>query len=510
MFCQADQYFDNIAGKDLDSSRIDKGSAMAQVIALTDRAKHYRQSCGLGLVLRQWDVKECTRSGHIDWVHFPMGQSDHTMRLGSQFTTVTPIRRGRAHANIGRFTAAAMLFVATACVSGQAKDSAFGPAASVAIFPGQDIAAEVNANPPGTRFLIKAGVHRGQRIRPKDGDEFVGEPGAVFDGEDTVQFAFDGITGGRPFPRNVTIQGLVVRGYHGPLQSGAILAGNMWQLGEETEGWVVEDNEITANTASGVRIGSHMRVLRNRIHHNGQIGVNGAGNETLIAFNEIAYNNVNNVDPGWEAGGAKFVLVTDLIVRGNYVHHNNGHGLWTDISSYNVLYENNRCEDNALAGIFHEVSYTATIRHNVVQRNGFGQPEPAWVLGAGIQIANSSHVEVYDNVVIDNRQGITAYHQARGSTGYDATSPKPHGPWTTNDVFVHDNTIDMRVGRTGMAQDVDTSLDLFVSRNNRFTNNSYRIANADANPFEWRNAQLSAVQWRGFGQDSGGSFVVIP
>ena len=43
------------------------------------------------------------------------------------------------------------------------------------IHPGDSIQAAVNAHPEGTAFLIKAGVHRRQSVRPKSGMTFVGD-----------------------------------------------------------------------------------------------------------------------------------------------------------------------------------------------------------------------------------------------------------------------------------------------------------------------------------------------
>ncbi|MDH3605656.1 MAG: right-handed parallel beta-helix repeat-containing protein [Acidimicrobiia bacterium] len=63
----------------------------------------------------------------------------------------------------------------------------------VAIVPGQSIQAAVDANPNGTTFLIRTGLHRNQSIRPKEGQVFVGEPGAILTGaEDITGFAPDG------------------------------------------------------------------------------------------------------------------------------------------------------------------------------------------------------------------------------------------------------------------------------------------------------------------------------
>jgi hypothetical protein len=47
---------------------------------------------------------------------------------------------------------------------------------------GADFQSVINAQPAGTHFVIRAGVHRGVRIVPRDGDIISGEPGAVLNG----------------------------------------------------------------------------------------------------------------------------------------------------------------------------------------------------------------------------------------------------------------------------------------------------------------------------------------
>ena len=53
---------------------------------------------------------------------------------------------------------------------------------AVEVYPGDDLQALVDAHLPGTRFLVREGVHRNQQVWPKDGDVFSGEPGAVLSG----------------------------------------------------------------------------------------------------------------------------------------------------------------------------------------------------------------------------------------------------------------------------------------------------------------------------------------
>ena len=440
------------------------------------------------------------------------------------------------------------------------------PQAAVLIYPGQAIQSRVAAAPAGTVFVLKPGVHRMQTISPKDRDTFRGEPGAVMSGaRPLVEFSRSGdywVASGQTqengrhgascqegFPRcnypeqlfiddqllthvgsleevapgswffdypndriyfaddpagrrvetsvtgkafeatgnSVTVSGLIVERYANQAQSGAIHS-------DGTTGWVIADNEVRSNHGVGVRVGTGAQLLRNNIHHNGQIGVGGGGTNALIEGNEIAYNNTAHFDWNWEAGGGKWAGTSKLTVRGNFAHHNGGPGLWTDIDNIDTLYENNTVEDNAWVGIFHEISYAAVIRNNVVRRNGFGHPE--WIWGAGILVAASPNVEVYGNTLEGNADGIGAVQQNRGSGKY--------GPYQVSNLWVHDNTIDMTVGFTGMVQDIGDK-SYFTSRNNRFEGNRYRLGSCKAY-FVWLDEERPETEWKSYAQDVRGTF----
>lgn len=60
--------------------------------------------------------------------------------------------------------------------------SDFDTSGGVRIGVGQNIQQVIESHPAGTRFVIGAGVHRGQSIVPRTGDVFIGEPGAVLNG----------------------------------------------------------------------------------------------------------------------------------------------------------------------------------------------------------------------------------------------------------------------------------------------------------------------------------------
>jgi parallel beta-helix repeat protein len=99
-----------------------------------------------------------------------------------------------------------------------------------------------------------------------------------------------------------------------------------------------------------------------------------------------------------------------LVLRNNFVHHNKGPGLWTDIDNIYTLIEDNRVEDNSRLSIYREISYDATIRNNSASRNGFSLPDSDVVRGGGIAIRSSSNVEVYGNIVSNNKAGIDVSH----------------------------------------------------------------------------------------------------
>jgi hypothetical protein len=254
---------------------------------------------------------------------------------------------------------------------------------------------------------------------------------------------------------------------------------------------VVQNNLVRLNHGMGIRLGDGMQVLRNKILHNGQLGVGGGGSHGLVDGNEVADNNYAGYDYNWEAGGSKFAFTQDLIVRNNYVHDNDGLGLWTDLENENTLYENNHTVSNRGAGIQHEVSYHAIIRNNLIETDGFSdlhKTEP-WY-GAGIIIAGSSDVEVYGNTVTNCMNGIVGIQPQRELS-------RRGTPYLLQSLYVHDNIITQSQGTAaGILRAGTLGDEVFDSRNNRFVNNQFHLIDPRARFFAWRGAQLSYDDWK--------------
>ena len=147
----------------------------------------------------------------------------------------------------------------------------------------------------------------------------------------------------------VTIQGLTIEKF----------AGNIDGAVEGRPTWTIQNNEVRLNHGDGIKAGG--RKLGNYSHDNGDFGLEGGYATTAmdVENNEFAFNNWADFLNG---GGAKFEYATNLIVRYNYSHDNNGPGFHTDADSANVLYEYNHTKNNTYAGIQYEISWDDIIR----------------------------------------------------------------------------------------------------------------------------------------------------
>jgi parallel beta-helix repeat protein len=432
-------------------------------------------------------------------------------------------------------------------------------AGTIILSPESDIQSVVDANPPGTSFVIRPGIYRGNAVRPKDGDRFVGEHGAIMDGakvlrgwsEVSVQgtqywavgagiplppfhcgaaygccvpgysrcvypqdlyvdnadyrhvtslaglvspktwyYDLDGADGGianniylgagdapnshtvelgektfafRGTASDITIKNLIIEKYASPIQSSAI----------QSEGphWSIEDNEIRLNHGGGIsalRGGDYIRVFHNRVHHNGQFGIGGPGSWGLWDSNLVAYNNIDGVNPGFEAGGSKFVG-RDIIITNNIVHDNYGTGLWTDSGGIHDTYDHNTVYNNFGGGIRYEISRYGVIKDNTVYGNT-KMPQIAY--------AGSDHGRIIGNRVIDNGQGAIIV------TNLEGTRPRSRQPvYKVVDTQVTGNSVETKcyphiaaAGLIDYAEPPDPSI--FADPSNFFDQNTYRVVHS--------------------------------
>ena len=221
----------------------------------------------------------------------------------------------------------------------------------------------VNAHAEGTTFCFQPGTYRlAGPVLAKSRDRFVGQPGTVLDGQDTVAKGIWGY-GGPTGQRDVVVQGLTFANF----TDTAVAMG--WY-------WTVSQNDMHHNQIA-VAVNSYSTLDGNYIHDNRQYGLTGGpGADMLIVNNEVARNNTGNDcggGCGGDAGGSKIVGsaagTTGLVWRNNNVHDNTGHGIWSDGNVRGALYEGNIVSNNSGSGIFHEISWDAIIRNNTLTNN---------------------------------------------------------------------------------------------------------------------------------------------
>jgi hypothetical protein len=284
---------------------------------------------------------------------------------------------------------------------------------------------------------------------------------------------------------NVVIRNLVIEKFANHAGAwGAVFA-------REVNGWDILYNLVRLNHGKGIAAGKarNLRIIGNRVYRNGQMGIGGGPDFSIVADNHVVKNHTLDFAVGWEAGGVKFGDVKESVFRNNVIEQNEGFGLWCDVGCVNVKYIGNVVNDNAHGGIHHEISGPAVIRNNVVKRNGQASHQKSKLgagRGAGIMVVASQNVEVYNNRVIGNGNGITAISSGRGPI---------------RDLRVHDNVLvlkrDQKVGLWGSG---------YTGAGNRWYNNTYKVCKPGLQRFKWASG-LDFTGWRQVGHDVNGDLV---
>ena len=311
------------------------------------------------------------------------------------------------------------------------------PSGAVSVSTTQQLDDLTEQNPGGTTFWLAPGVHKlgsgaYSQVIPKDGNVYVGAPGAVIDGGRVNRYAFTGYATG------VTIKNLTIRNFGPKATSSDEGVVNH----DSATGWTLEHNTISQNAGAGAMVGTRNVLRGNCLSANGQYGFNAYNprnvSDIRIEDNEIAGNNTDDWErlrPGCGCtGGGKFWMTTKAVVRGNWVHSNKSVGLWADTNNKGFLFEGNYISDNEAEGILYETSYNALIRGNAFVRNGRikgqnsqGFPTPALYIsesGSDERVPGSYNktFDVTGNVFTDNWSGVVLWENADRFAGSPANT----------------------------------------------------------------------------------------
>ena len=298
-----------------------------------------------------------------------------------------------------------------------------------------------NFSNQNTTYWFAAGTHtlgNGQydQIDVGNGSTYVGAPGAVIDGQNVNQSAFDG-TYNDLSDENVTIEYLTIQHFNPNNGSGAVnVNGN--------NGWTEKYDLMQDNSpGAAMMLGGDNVVSDNCLTKNGEYGFNGysyvdetygstfTGGATNITFtgNDVAGNNTEKTQAGSEGGG-KFWMNGDVVVTGNYVHNNiDSPGLWMDTDNAGFLVQDNYFANNDGEGLFYEISYNADIIDNTFVDNAIqggegngGFPTGAIYISesggnASVPSTYAGEMNIQSNVFQDNWAGVVVWQNSNRYSG---------------------------------------------------------------------------------------------
>jgi hypothetical protein len=281
---------------------------------------------------------------------------------------------------------------------------------------------------------------------------------------------------------NVQINNLIIEKYAVQAQFGVIGAGN------SAIGWVVNRCEVRWNHSVGINLGPGSQITNSYIHHNGELGFELTGSETSVINNEISWNNYAGYDVTWNAGADHVGQTNDLVFKSNYIHDNEGCGVWTDTNDVGTIVEDNTITHNG-CGIRREKGYSITIDNNTLLGNS----------NSSIYILASSGADIYGNTIevpSDSTTGI-------GLTN-DTSDIGTLGPYVTANNEIHNNTITYQAstGVSGLAN--NSTGDAGAAVGNQFDYNRYILLDGGESHWDW----FGTLNWSGFqaaGEEQHGS-----
>jgi hypothetical protein len=427
---------------------------------------------------------------------------------------------------------------------------------SITLSPGQNVAAIVAANAPGPNsYCFTPGEYDAQQIVPNAGDVYVGEDTgyipntgspaniAYLNGQSTVSYAFTSLQ------NNVTVKNLLIENYGtGTVQArAAVMPGTSAQTVGEGLSWTIVNNEVAYNTiGAGIHENGSTLAQYNYIHHNGREGYTIKGDSNVLDDNIIQFNNYQDLAQNTdESGGGKAFQATNLTIEYNYSTFNHGPGFWDDTNIDGAAIEYNDVENNYSIGIFHEISYAASIEHNYLAHNAvdLGPLGPfsnsycqgtLWsyngcgeiyvsTSGAGfpgesgtvIEISNNTIYPTVHNAAVQITQSDrTCAGGSGGTTGClfngALTTQCSGGPCfgPTQNVHVEDNTIYASTGNVENTADstYTPAMSHFTTNGNYF--NSDTIYSSGSTAYAWNNTLVNFASWVAtYGQETSGTCV---
>jgi len=375
----------------------------------------------------------------------------------------------------------------------------------IIVYPADVLQDVVVRAAPGSTFLLKAGVHIGDRAFPKPGMTFIGEDGAILDGNGLRISAF--ASGSLSGDDNVTIENLEIRNYWPGRNQGPISARNPGDETNEGKGWIVRNNNIHHNRGAGITVGRDMQIINNDIYSNGQIGITGSGSlsapmsDVLVENNRIYNNNTTRQSYNFHSGGIKITYAERLQFLNNEVYDNWGINVHCDIRCNDVVIADNTISYDLPSGLFanivYELSTDGVIRDNTLSTNTARSYRS---INQILSVSNSDGVLVEGNEITSGNtrpfDEFVKYPEV--AIAMTADDPDPSNRSTVrNNTIINVSNNPTTVSSTGFAD---------------FEGNTYRNEGVGAemvfyDTLTGEDDNLTFAEWQAKGQDVNGQLI---
>lgn len=236
----------------------------------------------------------------------------------------------------------------------------------------------------------------------------------------------------------VRAKGSVLRGFG--VRRYAPSVPHMGTITAEAPAVTLENLHITDNATTGLSLlAASQRVNRVTVLRNGMLGVHGDRADGLTIKNLLAArNNLERFNSSPVSGGTKITRTRSVDVSFSTFKNNIGPGFWLDESVYNATWTNSVSSGNAGHGATMEISAKIVIAGNLVFKNK----------GHGLKINNTSEVAVWNNTIADNGRAVNIVQDARRGDdpslpGHDPRRPfpDPDQTWVIGPAIVSNNII---------------------------------------------------------------------
>ena len=229
------------------------------------------------------------------------------------------------------------------------------------------------------------------------------------------------------------VRGIGVRGY----------ATSIWMMGTitvEAPKIRVEDVEVYDSASTGLFVGAADAVVRNvTLARNGLMGLGANYADRLTIDGLLAVeNNSEHFNHAPVSGGVKIAKSRGFVVTGSAFLRNDGPGLWTDQSVYDMDIAGNDFVANRGAGVFLEISHKVDFVDNLVLDN----------LGNALKINDTGDVNIWNNTIVGGDRVLNIVQDDRRASdpsvpGHDPRRPIPDPtmPWLIRDISIGNNVI---------------------------------------------------------------------